>query len=326
MQILDVGRSLCKRGRGENTVKCRFYDDCAFQQQKKITANIWFAAHECAAHKKPGVLGNIGWVIFDEDLLDAVVFGLDSNKPVTLELDALKTPLKIPAGKLGFSGLEGARRALYRALDYSQADMAAAGAATRAQLRPFIDKASPLFGLYRAGDMRRLTLRGKVEPSLLPDMTSEEIDEKLAETAGNPQIKKETVLWELIEAIGDIETYGRIRVRHDTEGRKVHMVGKAALAEGWRDVPVLICDATGDAELLKAMWPTLRQAEPAGWQQLPRPSNVRIVQCVDRALSKCMVAIEGKNKERCERAARRLYAAMLMKALGYGGADVGVIT
>jgi putative DNA primase/helicase len=74
------------------------------------------------------------------------------------------------------------------------------------------------------------------------------------------------------------------------------------------------------------MWPTLRQAEPAGWQQLPRPANVRIIQCVDRAVSKAAVAVEGKDREKRARAAQRLYAAMLMKALAYGGADVGVIT
>ena len=32
------------------------------------------------------------------------------------------------------------------------------------------------------------------------------------------------------------------------------MVGLRELAKGW-DVPTLICDATGDAELLRAIWP-----------------------------------------------------------------------
>jgi hypothetical protein len=117
MKLLNVERSLCKRGRGAKTIKCPFHDGCAFQQQKNVEANIWFAAHECAVHEKPRVFGDIGWIIFDEDMLDAIVFGLDSNKPVTLELDALKASLKIPAEKLGNCGLELARQALYRALD-----------------------------------------------------------------------------------------------------------------------------------------------------------------------------------------------------------------
>jgi hypothetical protein len=49
--VLDVESSLCKHGRGGKAVKCPFYDICAYQQQKRVTANIWFAAHECAVHE-----------------------------------------------------------------------------------------------------------------------------------------------------------------------------------------------------------------------------------------------------------------------------------
>ena len=91
----------------------------------------------------------------------------------------------------------------------------------------------------------------------------------------------------------------------------------------------LICDATGDAELLRAIWPELETDESVqGWQQLPRPKSVRVFQCVDRSISKWAVAVEGKNPKEIERkidGARRLYAALLMRALEYGGADVGVI-
>jgi hypothetical protein len=61
---------------------------------------------------------------------------------------------------------------------------------------------------------------------------------------------------------------------------------------------------------------------------------VRILQCVDRAIAKHAVAIEGEGDElkRRENAARRLYAAILNQALTYGGAghrkgepEVGVI-
>ena len=60
-----------------------------------------------------------------------------------------------------------------------------------------------------------------------------------------------------------------------------------------------------------------------GWQQLPRPKSVRLLQCVDRSISKWAVAVEGKNQKEMERkieGARRLYAAVLAKALEYGGA------
>lgn len=104
------------------------------------------------------------------------------------------------------------------------------------------------------------------------------------------------------------------------------MVGLRAIAKGWR-VQTLICDATGDADLLRAIWPQL-ETEEAPWPQLARPDSVRMFQIVDRSISKWAVAVEGKNKKELERkaaAARRMYAAVLMKVLEYGGADVAVI-
>jgi hypothetical protein len=94
-------------------------------------------------------------------------------------------------------------------------------------------------------------------------------------------------------------------------------------------VPTLITDATGDAELLRAVWPQLEETEPHGWEQLPRPPGVRTFQCVDRTISKWAVAVEGKHPKELKRqieGARRLYAAVLKRAVEFGGADVAVIT
>ena len=107
----------------------------------------------------------------------------------------------------------------------------------------------------------------------------------------------------------------------------INMVGLHPIAKGW-NVRTLICDATGDAELLKAIWPHLIETEPRGWEQLPRPDSVRVFQIIDRSISKWAVAVEGKNKKELERkaeAARRMYAALLLKALSYGGKPVAAI-
>ena len=147
-------------------------------------------------------------------------------------------------------------------------------------------------------------------------------------------LEKDITPEELIQTIENNRLYGRIQVHRGKEGRIIRMVGLNTLAVGW-DVPTLICDATGDATLLKAIWPQLDVAKPHGWGQLPRPKSVRVFQCVNRAISKWAVAIEGKTatdgknakeRERRIEGARRLYAAVLMKALEYGGADVGVIS
>jgi hypothetical protein len=175
------------------------------------------------------------------------------------------------------------------------------------------------------------TWRGKVDPGIRPDTPKEELKGKLEEaTSINAPIKKEVRLWELVEAVGEHEIYGRIKVHRGDEGKGklIRMVGLNKLATGW-GVPTLICDATGDAELLKPIWPQLKESEPHRWQQLPRPPNVRKLQCVNRAISKWAVAVEGEHPEELERkveGAQRLYAAVLQRALEYGGADVGVIT
>ena len=117
--MLDVESSLCKHGRGEKAVKCPFYDDCAYQQQKQVKANIWFAAHECAVHEMPKAFGDVGWVIFDESPLDAFMFGVDINDQVTLGLDTLRTPLPVDRKPVrrALRRSHAARKTLYHALD-----------------------------------------------------------------------------------------------------------------------------------------------------------------------------------------------------------------
>jgi hypothetical protein len=153
------------------------------------------------------------------------------------------------------------------------------------------------------------------------------VEERLTEASGNHNVKKKVTLWELIIKATPDELIGRIQIHRSDDGRGIRMVGLQPIVEGW-NLQTLICDATGDAELLKAIWPQLTEFEPRGWEQMPRPQSVRIFQMVDRSISKWAVAIEGKNKGEMERkikAARRMYAAVLMKALEYEGAEVALI-
>jgi hypothetical protein len=425
MHILDVEGSMCKRGEGKKAVKCPHYEKngritCAYQQQNQITANIWFAAHECAVHTMPKVFGDVGWVIFDESPLDAFMFGLDIDKPVKLELDELHTPLNVDPAKLGryteYNCLMKARETLYQALDKLPVGHAApwealkpyirtalGGSVPRESLDPIISMAAASsigIGGHQSPDHRKMygsTWRGKVKPDIWPNMSRKELEAKLLEAAINQQIKKETVLWKLIEdvdenriyhdihelpkeqiktllesaavnmpsawdaygavtavsrrIIGEVPTlleltkipirrgipYGRISIHRGKEGRFIRMVGLNKLAKRW-DAPTLICDATGDARLLKAIFPQIIESEPHGWEQLPRPPGVQLTQCVDRSISKWAVAVESKSSkgpktksgrqdlDRRIKGARRLYAAVLMKAVEYGGGDVGVIT
>jgi hypothetical protein len=179
----------------------------------------------------------------------------------------------------------------------------------------------------RAREFHQLEWREKTVPDIKPDMDSTTVKEKLAEASDNYNVKKKVTLWELIIKATPDEVIGRVQIHRSDDGRMIRMVGLQPIVEGW-NVQTLICDATGDAELLKAIWPQLIEVDPRGWEQMPRPKSVRIFQLVDRSISKWAVAIEGKNKGEMERkieSARRMYAAVLMKALEYEGAEVALI-
>jgi hypothetical protein len=93
------------------------------------------------------------------------------------------------------------------------------------------------------------------------------------------------------------------------------MVGLNKLAKGWDRVAVMICDATAEPELLRAIWPQLRGET---WPPITRSNNVEIYQVVDKSVGKWAIAVEAGEKEKEQaRAARRMYAALLTRALQY---------
>jgi hypothetical protein len=340
--LVSVENNLCKKGRGATAVFCPFRPLCGYQEQQKIEANIWFAAHEMMAHEMPKAFGNVGRVWIDENPTDAFMFGSDITDEITLELDALLTPPQwFSYFSLASDRLMKARTALYHTLDRLRVpiDPHQGVPVTRETVHEFVDMAVPpdsandknsplrnasgiLRAEYNVKELIALEWRDKVEPDIRPDMSAEKVRENLETAVENARVKKLVTLWSLL---GDS---GRVQIHRGKQGRIIRMTGLRELAKGW-DVPTLITDATGDAGLLRAIWPQL-ETDIEEWQQLPRPASVRVFQCVDRAISKWAVAVEGKNEKELDRkvaAARRLYAAVLAKALEYGGAaDVAIIT
>jgi hypothetical protein len=339
--LLDVERNLCKKGRGKKKVKCPLFDVCGYQRQKQIEANIWFAAHECMVHKKPKAFGDIGLLLIDESPLDAFMFGVDNNDPVELPLDKLRDRIA------NNEALTAARRALYQILDALPKDRGVAKQVLKDTTFTYEilyeevgpdNKVLPGGGKsflkqetssFHAKIHHREEWSRKVKPDIRPNMTKAQVRKELEKAAGNAEVKARATLWKLVglarwpEAP---EQCGRIQVHDSKSGRIISMVGLHDIAKGW-SVPTLICDATGDAELLRPIWPMLT-VEEEPWPQLPRPESVRVFQIVDRSISKWAVAVEGKNKKELERkaaAARQMYAALLLKALEYGGAEVGAI-
>jgi putative DNA primase/helicase len=349
--MLDVGSHLCKQGRGAEAIKCPFFDQCGYQRQKAIEARIWFAAHEVMVHKMPKAFGNVGWVLIDESPLDAFMLGVDSNDPVELALDALREPVPSGLNELEQLMLEHGRSDLHRGLDKLMVPI------DRHRGAPVTYVAMYMFDHTRwtrsARQMRALEWKGKVMPKIRPDMSPAQVRKLLKTAEGNGVVAVRALLWWLVEEALDamdrsvrkeiqertsgemiwVNTFvatvwGTIQLHRGEAGRVIRMVGQRRIAKGW-GVQTLICDATGNAELLRVIWPNLEEPEPHGWEQLPRPENVRIFQCVDRSKSKWDVAVEGKNPKEMARkvkSARELYGSVLAKALQYGGQDVGLIT
>ena len=339
---LDVDHHLCKQGRGMSAIFCPLFDVCGYQRQKRVEANIWFGAHELMVHKMPKAFGNVGLVLIDESPIDAFMFGIDINDTCELALDKLRDPPPSNLKEQETEALSTARKDLYEVLD---------------KLITPIDKhlgvpvpVQSLGGqgwggneswMYSAKQMSALEWKGKVIPDIRPNMSRKQVKEAVELAADNGTTAMRAMLWHLVDdALQDDYSFhcGRIQVHRSKQGRIIRMVGLRPLAKGWK-VRTLITDATGDVELLKAIWSprlvngeehdgSVEEFEPCGWQQMPRPKSVRVFQCVDRSFSKWALAIEGKNKKSLERkvdSARKVYAALLHKALEYGGAKVGAV-
>jgi hypothetical protein len=310
---------LCKKGKE----RCAFEKLCGVKRQEKAQANLWFAAHELLPHPVPPAFGKVRRIMIDENFLDALTFGTDAKAPFELNLDELK--LGPPFDFAGRDHLMDARLALYHALDPLKVpDDPHRGVPVGPEvLQDFIRQPGALTAKYDPAQMFVLEWKGKSRPDIHPSMTEDEIRRLLERAERNLLVYRFAMLWRLIETGGP----GRIKIHRGPHGRVIRMVGLKEIADGWNGVPILISSGTADATLLRAIWPNLKCEVEDDWRQLPRPDGVRVIQCVDKALSKTMIAIEGEGLklEQQIAAARRLYAVVLDRALDYGGQDVGLI-
>ena len=121
---------------------------------------------------------------------------------------------------------------------------------------------------------------------------------------------------------------GRVQVYRANEGgRVIKMIGLERIAAS-SGRSSLICDATGDAKISKAIWPNSRSS-PGRNCHAPRACT----SCSRESHSKYAVSeikkqkSEGNEKEleRKAEGARRMYAALLLKAMEYGGSEVAAI-
>jgi hypothetical protein len=328
---LNVDHHLCKQGRGNDRIECPLLPLCDYQGQNLIVANIWFCSHENIVHEMPKVFGDVMRIYIDESPLDAITFGLDTNDHHILALDRLRDP---PQSDAMDDELIDARLDLYRMLDGLKFNKDGIAPLTKKALMNFkfinqqIGNVNYNTRRYDPRGLATAEWGGKIVPEIVPTMTVKQVKRELLKAAGNREVAVRAMIWEQI-ADNEADICGRIQIRHGKDGRYIRVVGLRKIAKGWDSAPTLISDATGNVKLLRAFWPQI-MVEPKPWPQLPRPENVRFFQMVDRTLSKYAIAVESKtnNKQELERkadAARRVYGSLLMKAIEYGGRDVGVV-
>jgi len=209
--MLSVDRNLCKQGR----VKCPLFDACAYQRQKRIEANIRFAAHEMIVHEMPEAFGNVGWIIIDESPLDAVTFGLDTNDQQTLALDRLLDP---PIND-EMDELTEPRRDLYLMLDKLKLNKHGIAPVPMQAMGNFKSTSKQtnnkfIFNLAKHHPHRLANLewRAKVQPKIQPSMTAKQVRQELSKAAGNREIALRAMIWQLIDE-NEAEVCGRIQVR-----------------------------------------------------------------------------------------------------------------
>jgi putative DNA primase/helicase len=312
---VDIERNLCKQGRGDTAIKCPFYDDCGSQRQKHQNANLWFVAHELLVHEKPSCIGDLIFLAIDESPLDAFVFGIDDNDRIELSLDALLDPVPEKLFEAEAKRLKKAREALHGILSGLTVP-------TDQHKGVPVPKLMTFPGAESIGELVKMEWRGKVDPKISPNMSKKEIIEAAKGAESNAVIAKRVMLWELVKALihSEVKVCGRVQVHRGGEGngRVIRMVGVREIAAGW-NAPMVVLDATGDVEVLKHIWPKIVVLGTLNRLEYP---HVKIYQVVDRSMSKYTVAIESKSDNEKEltrkaKAARRMYAALLLKALPY---------
>ena len=106
------------------------------------------------------------------------------------------------------------------------------------------------------------------------------------------------------------------------------MVGPRDIPKGWRGCPVLIANSTEHRNCCGRSGRKLK-CERDDWQQLPRPADVKVMQCVDKAMSEASsIADEGVDRKadaQIGSGTPALGGGVGRGGEEYGGADVGII-
>ena len=283
--------------------------DCAYLAQRKLRADLWFAAHNMIFEAKPKALGKPAAVIVDESPLGAALEGVERDKQhpgrssITLPLDVLARPDRVE----GSDSMLTTDRLLY--LRRLVLDV----------LRPMTDGPLPRGAFDYAGltaatarEAQRLEWRTLIEVELSAAMKPAERREALAKASRNGDLGRRVMLWGALAALladDGPEQSGWASICTDAERRGpdgaavryLELKGRRAIGKAWH-VPTLALDATARPELLRYLWPDLRAAADV---RLQAPhQTIRQTTDADQGLSRIDVDGARDDAERRHRARR----------------------
>lgn len=329
-------RTQIKEGEETKEIFCRYYQSCPaiLQREQAARSHIVFMPHAFLTLSLPEQLRRPRAVIIDERVHHLLI------RSARLAFDTLFLPRMPPrltkkekeAGIVA-EDLIADRDMLVHTVEEAFQNGACPAAAIRDR-----------YGEEKAPALVRHALRVcssglQKDDRIHPDISLAELLEICAEPKGF-EIREEWRFWKIIEerlhALANGTAKGEKDVRlhmlriPETNGLERHVIRLAwRVMPNWRDVPLLLLDASGSPEILRKVFPTDDLCVTDVMANPGPMMNIRTVACVDRTFSvSALVPHAGDDERHIRKAARdreeirRLIEGVAL-AHGYGRVLVG---
>ena len=224
---------------------CPLHDGCAYLAQAAHRADIWLVPHNLIFLPKPRALGDLAWLIVDENPIGAALIGAGNShapnpedRPLLLTIDTLRRRDAVESDPVGTDQLHEARGRLHRAL----------GASPNTRLmRAALVEAGLTVGM--ADQQIGLEYGTKIEVEINNNMALANRLAVLRTADANEDLDRRVMLWREVAALlrSEQETSSRAEVvaEHIAAGmvRALRLKGRRTIETGWR-VRTTIIDAT----------------------------------------------------------------------------------
>ncbi len=284
---LSAETAACKRSikgdDGKRVVKCPLYDQCSYQAQHKVRADLWLVAHSSLFHARPKAMGEVAALVVDEGAWLKGLVGAEGSH-IVLTLDEL-----------------------------ASGDLGALTLASRDRLRDLRGQLVEVLTSMPDGPVRRaafgsskLTVASAAEgftlewqrklDSLHPGLSRTERRKAMEALENNRTVARCAMAWTATRVLlapegSDASGWMALDVERHQDGqtRVLRLKGRREVAEGWQ-VPTLLLDALLPLELVRPFWPDIELVADV---KVAMPHQ-HIHQVIDKAYAKSMLEPLGE--------------------------------